>query len=408
MSFYKYAEDIISKSLKSRNTLKKLVEKIRIASLKGQIAFYPCGRYTRIILNEIKNCTPELLPKIIGCFDKSSGAIMQKGMNIYNIRKLDEFKGKISLLVVLSNTFYSKEMRDIEKLTNYRGSVLSASKFDITIPDMQHDEMLSKIKEVQDLLADRKSKITYIIAWLSRLLNDENLTYLFENEEIKDVDINNPVTRYKGYMIGDLNGECKKELNAEIYKMKYVEPLAGDTVFDIGAYKGDTAIFFADCVGKKGRVYSFEPVKANYNGLVKNIKQNRLDDVVVAINKGCSAKPGLLKAVSATSGAPWAFLANNEGTENTEVTTIDEFVKSNRINKVDFIKMDVEGFEEDVLLGAIKTIKRFRPKLAVPLYHKTSDLFTIPLLIDKLANYTLYIRYKIEGPFGITLYGVKR
>ncbi|KKK48149.1 hypothetical protein LCGC14_3148050, partial [marine sediment metagenome] len=124
MSFYHYAIKIISERLKSVDSLQKVLEKISIASAKGQIAFYPCGRYTRTILCEIKSRTPELLSKVIGCFDKSSEATMEKGISVYNIRKLDEFEEMISLLVLASNTFYSKEIRDIEELTNYNGPTL--------------------------------------------------------------------------------------------------------------------------------------------------------------------------------------------------------------------------------------------------------------------------------------------
>ena len=152
-------------------------------------------------------------------------------------------------------------------------------------------------------------------------------------------------------------------------------------MFDIGAFKGDTAIFFADAVGREGMVYSFEPVKSNYDYLVKNIKLNGLQDIVTPVNKGCSDKSGVLKLVSAESGTPWSFLSEEEDTdEEAEVTSLDDFVASNNINKLDFIKMDVEGWEYKVILGARNTIKRLKPKFAIPLYHNTSDLFTIPVV----------------------------
>ena len=403
MSFYDYAKDIISERIKSRDTLEKVVEKIRVASASGQIAFYPCSKYTRIILNNIKIHAPEILPRVIGCFDKSDEANTAKGIDVYNIKRLDEFKDKFSLLVVASNAFYTKELSAIKQLTNYDGPILRTSYFDISLPgDMEDKEILSKIEEVYDLLADQKSKITYLTTWISELLNDEGLTYLFEGE-------NEPSAEFGNYILQGIDDPYKEENPSDLYEIRYVTLEKGDTVFDIGAFKGDTAIFFADAVGREGMVYSFEPVKSNYDYLVKNIKLNGLQDIVTPVNKGCSDKSGVLKLVSAESGTPWSFLSEEEDTdEEAEVTSLDDFVASNNINKLDFIKMDVEGWEYKVILGARNTIKRLKPKFAIPLYHNTSDLFTIPLLINEISQYKIYYRCKYEGPFGFILYGIRR
>lgn len=402
MTFYDYAKDIISERLKSRDTLEKVIEKIRVASANGQIAFYPCSRYTRAILSEIKEQAPELLPKITGCFDKSSDADPGEDVSVYDIRSLDEFKDTISLLVVTSNPFYAKEMRDLEKLTNYSGPILNTSRFGISIQNMGNDEIISKMDEVYHLLADRKSRMTYLVVWLAGLLNDEDLPYLFESE--REIDISEVHTKYKDYILEGLDGICQAELHTGLYQMRYMSVERGDVVFDIGAYKGDTAVLFADLVGREGKVYSFEPVKANYDGLLRNIKVNGLEDIVVPINKGCSDKSGVLRAISAKSGAPWAFLSEDKGDETVEVITIDDFVESNNNNKVDFVKMDVEGMEYEVISGARKTIERFRPKMVIPLYHKSSDLLTIPLLMNEIGGYKLYLRCKTAGVFGINLY----
>ena len=66
--------------------------------------------------------------------------------------------------------------------------------------------------------------------------------------------------------------------------------------------------------------------------------------------------------------------------------------------------MDVEGFELDVLRGGEKTIKDMKPQMVIPLYHNLIDFIDIPLWIDKLGGYDLYIRSKIDGPWGINLY----
>ena len=64
--------------------------------------------------------------------------------------------------------------------------------------------------------------------------------------------------------------------------------------------------------------------------------------------------------------------------------TIDDFVKEQELRRIDFIKMDVEGAELRALRGAEQTIRTFRPKLAVSLYHKRDDFIVIPSYLDCL------------------------
>jgi hypothetical protein len=64
-----------------------------------------------------------------------------------------------------------------------------------------------------------------------------------------------------------------------------------------------------------------------------------------------------------------------------------------------FIKMDIEGAEENALLGGAKTIQRHRPVLAICVYHVQAHLYKLPMLIAKLCpDYTLFLRR--QGPHG--------
>jgi hypothetical protein len=67
-------------------------------------------------------------------------------------------------------------------------------------------------------------------------------------------------------------------------------------------------------------------------------------------------------------------------------------VKEKRLQRVDFIKMDIEGAELQALRGAEQTIRAFRPKLAIALYHNWSDFITIPGYLENLAvGYQFYL-----------------
>jgi hypothetical protein len=62
------------------------------------------------------------------------------------------------------------------------------------------------------------------------------------------------------------------------------------------------------------------------------------------------------------------------------------------MQRVDFIKMDIEGSELEALKGAEETIRRFRPRMAISIYHKDDDYFTIPLFIRNLElGYRFYL-----------------
>lgn len=74
-----------------------------------------------------------------------------------------------------------------------------------------------------------------------------------------------------------------------------------------------------------------------------------------------------------------------------ETIALDEFIQDERVT---FIKMDIEGAELDALRGAVHIIKTQKPKLAISVYHRWDDIFTIPKLILEIRpDYKLYIRH---------------
>ena len=89
--------------------------------------------------------------------------------------------------------------------------------------------------------------------------------------------------------------------------------------------------------------------------------------------------------------------ANNDDskTETVNVTTIDQFVSSNNIEKVDFIKADIEGAERNMLLGATNTLKKFAPKISVCTYHLPDDKEVLEKIVkDANPDYHIIHKYK--------------
>ena len=86
--------------------------------------------------------------------------------------------------------------------------------------------------------------------------------------------------------------------------------------------------------------------------------------------------------------------------------TIDYFIKNNNLVKFDFLKLDVEGAELNVLFGAIDSIKKYRPKLAISIYHSLEDFFNIPYyLMNELEDYTFNIRLYSGALMDTVIYG---
>jgi len=93
---------------------------------------------------------------------------------------------------------------------------------------------------------------------------------------------------------------------------------------------------------------------------------------------------------------------NESAKEFIEVDTIDNILDGKRVS---FIKMDIEGSELEVLKGGEKTIREYKPRLAICIYHKMEDIWTIPLeLLKYNPEYNFKIRPYWSHPEETVLY----
>ena len=173
------------------------------------------------------------------------------------------------------------------------------------------------------------------------------------------------------------------------YNIKNIFEVKNDAVvFYIGAFKGDTAYFFSKKCSNKARIYAFEPDENNYKVLLKIKEKYKLNNVIAS---------NILFSNSETE-INFLSMDLNRPAVKMKPTTIDKFVEENNIEKIDYIKMDVEGAEKNILEGAIKTIKKFKPFLAIAIYHGgklfMEDFYNIPIFIKNIINedYEYYIR----------------
>jgi FkbM family methyltransferase len=161
--------------------------------------------------------------------------------------------------------------------------------------------------------------------------------------------------------------------------------MVGKTVVDVGSQTGDFAMMCAAMGARK--VYAFEPVARNYEILSNNIRENGLGRVIVPVNRGLGEKEGFVDMSGET-------MVKGSGIE---ITTLDSFLKGER---VDFIKMDVEGYEENVLLGAKETISKFKPVLSFSAYHKPTDKTRLPEVVRSIRpDYRIRLNSFYEEDF---------
>ncbi|WP_130471287.1 FkbM family methyltransferase, partial [Candidatus Magnetaquicoccus inordinatus] len=154
-----------------------------------------------------------------------------------------------------------------------------------------------------------------------------------------------------------------------------IVPEEGDYVIDAGGFVGESALRFSWAVGPQGKVYSFEPVQQHVDLIRLNARNNDIANITI-IPYGLYDREhdaGLLSINTINS----SFSAD-EDDNNLPLIMLDTLSNNGTIERVDFIKMDIEGAELAALKGAEQTIRRFRPKLAISVYHSNNrDLYAV-------------------------------
>lgn len=183
---------------------------------------------------------------------------------------------------------------------------------------------------------------------------------------------------------------------------------AGLNFVDCGAYQGDTLTHFLEQLERNEtyHYYAFEADRNNYEILKKFCEERNLN-TVKPINLGVWDKQGeLCFQENQTTGEVSGRIVENDGT-GVNVVKVDSLDAVLGNEKVDFIKMDIEGAEINALWGAERCIKRNKPTLAISAYHKLEHLWEIPLLIKEMnEKYDLYFGQHMWNMADSVCYGI--
>jgi FkbM family methyltransferase len=196
---------------------------------------------------------------------------------------------------------------------------------------------------------------------------------------------------------GNCEGQLLRFLHARI------EP--GMVCMDVGANLGEVTVHMAGIVGRGGRVHAFEPVPAVRERLAAHVHRNGMDEVVEIHPTALSSKSGtiLLRCAGpAVSNQGMGSIAGQEREgdwRDIEVVTLrlDDFVERRGLERLDWMKVDVQGAEPLLLEGAVQTLGRLAPRIVIevsppdlaPLGQTSRDLLA---LLERLGYRSFEIR----------------
>jgi FkbM family methyltransferase len=186
--------------------------------------------------------------------------------------------------------------------------------------------------------------------------------------------------------------EKRGEPSLEAYAKQFIP--ADSTIIDIGANIGYVSALFS-VYNPTATIFAIEPGEKNFGYLNENVKHNDFNNILTR-NFAVGASD---YSTGFEENSAWGFLNLSDGSTRrpgqnaTQVKSIDSFVFEEKIQKIDLIKIDVEGFEKFVIDGMLETIKKFSPKIIFELnsfcmiaYARTDPYHFLELIDDLFEN----------------------
>lgn len=271
-----------------------------------------------------------------------------------------------------------------------------------------------------NLLEDEKEKQLYLKMIVSKLLGpvyateQEKEKYIHSRDIFDSLLVDNSIRqlqsvtrKLKFYDLSKLGYDIKlygaralldKLVIHNQYSYKDCKVEKGNFVIDAGGCWGDTSLIFSSMVGDNGKIFTFEFFDDNLNILKENFSYNKnLSENIILTEQPLYNKSNEILYLNHACADITTLTENKNNSHRYKTICIDDFVEKNKVEKIDFIKMDIEGCELKALHGATNTLKKYKPKLAIAAYHKYEDYYEIPKFLNELnvgykfyfANYTL-------------------
>ena len=289
----------------------------------------------------------------------SDGFVRGHSFRGYKVLSFSEIKEKYTDFVIVLSFASNREevvamLADIDR------------EYDMYVPDMpvaDEDEYFDRelynnhyeeISKVYSLLADEESKSMYAAVINYKLSG--KLSYLLDAYTEKNV----------------------------MYSLLFSRKIR--IMIDGGAYNGDTAREAVEYFPSLSEIYAIEPDGKTFKRLLKYIEIAPVK--ITPINAALYSENG--SGEFFTSGNRNSTISATASYENKAETL--PFITVDSLGLLpDYIKYDVEGAEYEALLGSLETIKKSRPALLVSLYHRSKDMYHLPLFLSELSGYRFYL-----------------
>jgi FkbM family methyltransferase len=179
------------------------------------------------------------------------------------------------------------------------------------------------------------------------------------------------------------------------YFAKELVTLSDHEIFvDCGAFDGDTIRDFIGRAPGYKLIYAFEADASNYQTLDKHIRENDLPNIRIFRNAVWNKQ----EKIAFDPSSDMLSRVGDAGGVTVDAVRLDDVINTS----VTQIKMDIEGAEFEALSGAQETIRKYRPRLTICVYHKYQDLTRIAqFLVQLVPEYKLFLRH--HSPYGAEL-----
>ena len=185
---------------------------------------------------------------------------------------------------------------------------------------------------------------------------------------------NNFLINFQDYVVKtDLKMVYDINHSIETYNRHY-SVQEGDVIIDIGGYHGLYSIAISKSIGPRGKIYLFEPNPDSFKVLKENLFENNIKNII-PINKAVYNKTGEFRFFKKRAGSRIVAKTFKTNTKNSIISvsaiSLSEFINTNHLHKINFIKMDAEGSEIEITQD-IKSIPNIN-NLAIATYHYRKD-----------------------------------
>ena len=346
--------------------LKAKVEDLDIAN--RQIVIWGRGYVSTLYANAFKY--EEI--SIYGYTDNSAKNISEKfnEHTVISIEELEHLSNPLVIICVKNN----KALAEIKKTIS---TIKNANLASLTMDELIIGKNADKLSEVMGLLVDEHSKAVYRELIRRKICSDMKMWDLYEDHQ------------YFGLP-------------------EFMEDNSGEVFVDLGSYVGDTLEKFLLLKGASFKNYfAFEPDENNYRALCHRIERinrewNLNKDVIIPVFAGAGKESQQLNFEEL--GNHSSKFSNESTGVTREIKALDDYFSE---RKVTFIKADIESYELDMLQGAVKVLKRDRPKLAICIYHNATDMYSIIDWLNQLElGYKFYVRHHSVRDTETVLYAI--